>query len=360
MSNEPSRILCVFGSLDRGGAETMCMNLYRHIDRSKIQFDFIKHTEEKCAYEDEIRALGGSIFAAPRFKGTNLIQYQNWWKKHLTLHPEHHIIHGHYFTISKFYFSVCKRMRKVTIGHSHTDTYKNPAAILLFHGVESLCDYRLACSEKAGKLLYPHKDFVVLKNAIDVREYIYDPSVAEEVRKEFALGDTFVLGAVGTIKEVKNPLGMVEILKAVVRERPNTKLLWVGSDGGMRGQVVEKLKEYALQDNVIFTGVRSDVNRLLQAMDVFLMPSFSEGIPVSLIEAQAAGLRCFVSESVSREVDITGRCAFLPLGDYAQWAREIMEAELNHEDTYEQIVMAGYDICSTAAWLQDFYLSIQK
>ena len=203
--DNPIRVLCVFSTLDRGGAESMCMNLYRHIDREKVQFDFVKHTTAKCAFDEEIISLGGKIYVAPRFRGYNLIQYQSWWRNHLAQHPEHRIIHGHYFTASKYYFAVCKKMNRITIGHSHTDTYANKdiGKRIMIHGVENYCDYRLACSEKAGKLLYPHKDFIVLKNAIDTDLYRFDPAIRSEVRNEFHLGDSLVLGTVGTIKEVK-------------------------------------------------------------------------------------------------------------------------------------------------------------
>ena len=360
--SDPIRVLCVFSTLDRGGAESMCMNLYRHIDRNRIQFDFVKHTPEKCAFDDEIDSLGGRIYIAPRFRGYNLIQYQSWWKKHLEQHPEHQIIHGHYFTVSKFYFPVCKKMDRITIGHSHTDSYswKRIDKRMMIYGVEDYCDYRLACSEKAGKLLYPNKDFIILKNAIEIKKYAYNPEIAKEVREEFGLGDDLILGAVGTIKEVKNPLGMVDILNAVVQQKPNTKLLWVGNDGGMKQQVIEKIENNNLSDRVVFSGVRSDVHRLLQAMDVFLMPSFSEGIPVSMIEAQAAGLPCFVSDEVSREADITNNCCYLPLGDYKKWAHAIMKANLSHLDNYQRIVSAGYDISTTANWMTDFYKKIMR
>lgn len=359
--SEPIRVLCVFSTLDRGGAESMCMNLYRHIDRKKVQFDFVKHTPEKCAFDDEIESLGGRIYVAPRFKGYNLIQYQSWWRKYLEQHPEHQIIHGHYFTASKYYFSICKNLGRITIGHCHTDTYtwKDPAKLIMIHGVENLCDYRFACSEKAGKLLYPHKDFTVLKNAIDIEKFVYNPIIAKDVRTEFDLGDALILGVVGTIKEVKNPLGTVEILKAVVKTIPNTKLLWVGTDGGMKQQVVEKIKEYGLSDHVVFTGVRSDVHRLLQAMDVYLMPSFSEGIPVSGIEAQAAGLPCLFSDTVSRQVAIIECCEFVPLNDLEAWKNYVVLAvQKERKDTIQELRAAGYDIHTTAAWMQDFYLNI--
>jgi len=284
VEEKPIRVLCVFSSLDRGGAETMCMNIYRNIDRSLVQFDFVKHTLDKCAFDDEIRSLGGKIYIAPRFKGYNLIQYQDWWKKHLLDHPEHKIVHGHYFTASKYYFSICRKMGRITIGHSHTDHYTRILKKVMMRGAENYCDYRFACSEKAGKLLYPHKDFMVINNAIDVKKHTFNPKVREEIRKEFNLSESvIVIGTVGTIKEVKNPIGIVEIMHAIYRKNRNVKLLWVGRDGGMQNLVKSKLAEYGLTDIVLFTGSRSDVHRLLQGMDYFILPSFSEGLPLSVM-----------------------------------------------------------------------------
>lgn len=360
--NEPIRVLCVFSTLDQGGAESMCMNLYRHIDREKVQFDFVKHTSQKCAFDEEILSMGGRIFVAPRFRGANLITYRKWWKDHLKMHPEHQIIHGHYFTASKYYFSVCKKTGRTTVGHSHTDTYgkKEVGKRIMIHRLENYCDYRLACSEKAGKLLYPHKDFIVLRNAIAVDQYTYNVQTAEEVRKEYSLGDAFVLGTVGTIKEVKNPLGIVDIFCAVSRERPNSRLLWVGRDEGMMQEAIVALEEKGQRERVIFTGPRSDVNRLMQAMDCFILPSFSEGLPVTLIEAQAAGLPCYVSSSVSDEADITGLIRFLPLDEWVQWSKAICSIQQERRNTETEISQAGYDIKETSAWLQQFYLGISK
>ena len=360
--SDPIRVLCVFSTLDRGGAESMCMNLYRHIDREKVQFDFVKHTNAKCAFDEEIISLGGKIYIAPRFKGYNLIPYQSWWRNHLAQHPEHRIIHGHYFTASKYYFAVCKKMNRITIGHSHTDTYsdKDIAKRIMIRNVENYCDYRLACSEKAGKLLYPHKDFMVLKNAIDTDLYRFDPAIRSEVREEYNLRDSFTLGTVGTIKEVKNPLGIVEIFSEVSKMKPDTKLLWVGRDEGMQGTAEARLKELGLADHVIFTGTRSDVYRLMQAMDIFILPSFSEGIPVVMIEAQAAGLPCFASEAVSKDTDITGLCRYLPLEEWAVWSKEITAYCEERKDTSQAIKAAGFDIHDTASWIQEFYLNIMK
>lgn len=353
-----SRILCVFGSLDQGGAESMCMQLYHHMDRTKIQFDFVTHSGPGGAYEEEIRALGGRIYYCPQYKIINDLAYRAWWRRHLSAHPEHRIIHGHYFSISSVYFNVAHQFGCVTIGHSHTDGFSNPLKRLFIKGVEKKSDYCFACSEQAGKMLFPHKEFKVLRNAIDVEQFTYNRKVAEEVRREFSLGDSFVLGTVGTIKQIKNPLGVIELFHALSLKKPDSRLLWVGRDEGMRSEAEERLRELGLQDKVVFTGTRSDVNRLMQAMNCFVLPSFSEGIPVVLIEAQAAGLPCFVSDTVSKDAGITELCHYLPLDEWDRWAKEILTVNGNRNDMKAAISATGYDIHDTAEWLQQFYLNI--
>ena len=361
----PIRVLCVFACLDRGGAETMCMELYRHIDRSCVQFDFIKHTFETGAYEEEIKALGGRIYEAPQYKIYNQISYCNWWKKHLKAHPEHQIIHGHYFTVSPVYFKVCQQLGRITVGHSHSTksprhTVKNTVGNIILKRLESRCDYCLACSDSAGKWLFPHKPYTVLNNAVDTEKFIYSSSIRQEVQEELGFSDELlVVGVVGSIYEPKNPFGVVEIFKAVYNKASNARLLWVG-DGPMRKAIENKIKEYGIQDAVILTGVRPDVNRLLQAMDVFILPSLYEGLPVVGIEAQASGLPCVFSSNITTELQKTGLCKFISLDDYELWAQEILNAKSRRKDMSAEIKMAGYNISDTSRWLEDFYLCCAK
>lgn len=355
---EPIRVLCVFSSLDRGGAESMCMNLYRNIDRELVQFDFVKHTNKTGAFEEEILSMGGKIFCAPKFKGYNLNQYQDWWKKHLEAHPEHMIIHGHYFTASKYYFKVCKNKGRITVGHSHTDSYSNIIKKIMIYGGENYCDYRFACSKKAGELLYPHKDFVIINNAIDINKFVFNKDVRKQVRKEYGYKDnSLVIGTVGTIKDVKNPMGIVEIFYATHQKNKNVRLLWVGRDGGMQRKAQERIDAYGLTDCAVFVGSRPDVYRLLQGMDAFVLPSISEGLPVSVMEAQAAGLPCYISDTVTKDVDITGLCHFISNDKTSEWATAILEEKGIRFDTSSLIRKAGYDINMTTKSIQEFYLN---
>lgn len=364
MAENIVRVLCVFSRLDRGGGESMCMSLYRKIDRSKVQFDFVKHTQLKGDFEEEILTLGGRIYEAPRYVVYNHVQYEKWWKRHFYEHPEHKIIHGHLFTISPIYFNIAHKDRRITIGHSHAIEYRKVGLRErikrhIQRHTEEYSDYCFACSQDAGKWLFPHKEFTVLNNAVDTEKFQYDPAVRAEVRKELGLHDCFIVGIVGSLSEVKNPFGTMEIFKAVRSKMPDAKLLWVGG-GGLEQAIKDKLKAEELTDAVIMTGVRSDVDRLMQAMDVFILPSISEGLPVVLVEAQAAGLHCFCSEAVTKEADITGLCRFLPLGQPDLWAEQILSADLTRQDTCEAIREAGYDIHTTAQWLQDFYLNLSS
>lgn len=357
--HEPIRVLCVFSTLDRGGAESMCMNLYRHIDRSKVQFDFVKHTASKGAFEDEIISLGGRIFEAPRYRIYNHLQYIKWWKEHLRKHPEHMIVHGHFFSISAVYFRECKKAGRITVAHSHIAKASSKLKEIYIRPIEDIADYRLACGKEAGRLLYPNKKFTVLNNAIETERFRYDPESRQTYRQKLGLEDKFVVGIVAGISDHKNPLGVIEIFREVHHRRPEAVLLWAG-DGPMRSDVEKLAEEYKLKEAVHLLGARGDVDKLLQAMDVFVLPSLYEGLPVVLIEAQAAGLKCFVSDTVTREADITGRCSYISNKAYDRWAEAICSADLSRKDTYPQICEAGYDIQMTSDWLCKFYQSIAK
>ena len=184
----PIRILCVLAVLDRGGAETMCMNLYRQIDRAKVQFDFVKHTSSKGAYEDEIRSLGGRIFEAPRYKLYNIFQYKKWWRAFFKVHPEYKIIHGHFFTISNVYFKVAHEFGLHTIGHSHSEkanyhSLKYWLKKQSIRWIEKESDTCFACSQAAGEYLFPHKTFKVIHNALDSKKFAWNEAEAVAVRR---------------------------------------------------------------------------------------------------------------------------------------------------------------------------------
>ena len=353
------RVLCVFSTLDRGGAESMCMNLYRNIDRTKVQFDFVKHTPKKGAFEDEITQLGGRIYEAPRYKGVNHYAYCNWWKQHLEKHPEHLIIHGHFFSISAIYFREAKKKGRITIGHSHIAKIDSFAKKVYIKPIERYADYRFACGVEAGKTLYPHKSFKVINNAIDAKRFRFNEEVRAEYRKKLGLEEAFVVGIVANLIDHKNPIGVIRIFKAIHDLNPNAYLLWLG-EGGMREEIESLVDNYNLNKYVIMPGVSNEIEKILQAMDVFILPSYYEGLPVVMIEAQAAGLPCFVSDKVTQEADITGLCKYLPLERTDVWSKAVLSAQNKRQDTSELIIKSGYDIEQTSQWMQNFYILIAK
>ncbi|KIO68278.1 hypothetical protein B4064_1768 [Caldibacillus thermoamylovorans] len=364
---KPIRVLQVFARMDRGGAETMIMNLYRKIDRSKVQFDFIVHTNDKCAYDDEIRMLGGRIFRIPKYTGSNHMTYMKSWMNFIKSHPEYRIIHGHVRSTASIYLRIAKKFGLITIAHSHnTSSGKGISAIVknvLQYPIKYIADYMFSCSIEAGKWLFgknvTKKDnFYILCNAIDLKKFSYNKTIRDKLRKDLKIQDKFVLGHVGRFHAQKNHSFIIDIFKEVYDRNQNSVLLLVG-DGELRTSIENKIKKFKLEDNVIFTGVRTDIPELLQAMDVFLFPSLYEGLPVTLVEAQASGLVCIVSDNITNEINLTELVVPTSLNSSSEyWANIVLKYnnDYKRKNTYEKIKNNGYDINQTVKWLESFYL----
>jgi glycosyltransferase involved in cell wall biosynthesis len=370
MSN-PVRVLQVFAEMNRGGAETMIMNLYRNIDRSMIQFDFIVHTEDECAYDDEIYKLGGKIFRVPAYKGTNHLTYLKNWEDFFGKHPEYKIIHGHVRSTAAIYLKVAQKSGLTTIAHSHNTSSGNGfSAIvknLLQYPIRYVADYLFACSESAGEWLFGNqvskkRNFYILNNAIDTKKFIFNKDIRDKKRKEFQLEGKFVIGHVGRFHPQKNHDFLVDIFKAVHDKDENAILLLVG-EGGLQTAIQEKVYRLGLDSNVIFTGVRSDIPELFQAMDMFVFPSLFEGLGIVLIEAQASGLPCIVTDTIPKEALVTGNVKEVSLIESPDnWREAILQQidSFERTSTYEKIKGSGYDIEESHRWLQEFYLGLVK
>ena len=367
--NNPIRILQVFSRMDRGGSETAMMNFYRAIDKSKVQFDFLVHTLDKCDYDEEIETLGGRIFKMPRYNFANHFTYKAKWKRFLKDHPEYQVIHGHYFTISAVYFSVAKRLNRKCIAHIHS-AYKGKGIEyvlmnLLTFPVRYLADYYFACSYESGEWLYGKRifknaRFKILTNSIDVAQYAFNEKVRSVQREKLGIGDNFVIGHVGRFHQVKNHQFIIDIFKAIHDINENVILMLVG-DGSLRSEIETKCATLGLYDKVIFTGVRTDIPEMLQAMDIFVLPSLYEGIPVTLIEAQASGLHCLVSDTITKEVKITDLVEFISLTKSPNvWAGKVLNIINGYKriDTSKEIEKAGYNVNKNTQWLTQFYLDL--
>ena len=368
---KPIRVLQCFGTMGRGGAETLIMNIYRNVDREKIQFDFVVHREKDAAYDEEIYDLGGKIYKIPKYRLSNHFEYKKAWHELFNNHDKWPIIHGHMYTTAAIYLKIAKKYGLITIAHSHnTSTGVGLTAIikkLLQYPIKYNADFYFACSEAAGLWLYGEnickKDtFFILNNAIETKKFVYDEEIRNKKRTELSVKDKFVIGHIGSFMTQKNHKFLIELFEKVHSKNNNTALLLIG-DGGLRLAIEEKVKNLGLSNKVIFTGFRSDIPDLLQAMDVFVFPSLYEGLGIVAVEAQATGLHCVVSDSVPKEAYITDLIEKASLKDSADaWADKILKYANGYErfDTSKQIRKKGYDISETAKWLENFYLYEHK
>lgn len=358
----PIRILHVVTYMGRGGLETMIMNYYRHMDRAKVQFDFLVHREFTADYDGEIEQLGGKIFRLPKLNPWSA-EYRRaldqFWKEH----PEYRIVHVHQDCLSSIALKSAKENGvPIRIAHSHSSSQdKNIKYIIKLWYKRQIPQYAthlFACSKEAGDWMFDGTAYSIVNNAIDTNSYVFDREKALSIRNNLGISsDALVLGHVGRFAQVKNHAFLINILAQISKMRDRVYLLLVG-DGELKGVIEEKVQELGLSEQVIFTGVRKDIPEVLQAMDVFVFPSLYEGLPVSLVEAQAAGLPCLVSDTISDECMITDLIQKASLNETAHaWAiKALTMAKRERCNMYSEIAGRGFDIVQNAAKLQEFYL----
>ena len=360
--DKPIRILQVVTHMNRGGLETMLMNYYRHIDRNKVQFDFLVHRQERAAYDDEIESLGGKIYRLPR-----LVPWSKTYRRALNAffkeHTEYKIVHVHQDCLSSVILKAAKKHGiPVRIAHSHNANQdRNLRYIIKLFYKQFIPRYAtdlFACGKQAGDWMFGGAPFQILNNAIDTGLYQYDSVRAKQVRQTFEIAEnTTVIGHIGRFCPQKNHNFLMDIFHAFLKIDPSAKLLLVG-DGELRSAMEEKIHALGIEGSVILTGVRSDVPDLLQAMDVFLFPSLYEGLPVTLVEAQAAGLPCVISNTIPIDCDLTKQIHRVSLEKTAEtWAEKVYHCKaLSRSETTAQLTAAGFDIRENARWLEEFYV----
>lgn len=279
---KPIRILHVIGKMDRAGAETMIMSLYRRIDRTKIQFDFMVHTKQKGDFDDEIESLGGHIFHIDKFNGFNFGSYYLAWRKFLKIHAEYHVIHGHIGSSAFIYLSAAKSLGRMTIVHSHSAFSEN---FNLHDHLISFLNYPnrhiateiLAASKQAGidrygKKVVKQNNFHVLNNAIDTNKFLYSPKKRREIRNTLGISsDTLVIGNTGRLVEAKNQSRLINIFNAVLNKFPSAHLLVLG-EGSLRKSLEQQAIKLGIESQVHLVGVKDNVADYLSAMDIFVFP----------------------------------------------------------------------------------------
>ena len=362
----PVRILHVVTYMGRGGLETMIMNYYRHIDRSKVQFDFLVHRDFRADYDNEIETMGGRIFRLPRlvpWSRSYLKSLENFFREH----SEYKIVHVHQDCLSSVILKVAQKCGvPVRIAHSHNSSQdknlKYLIKLLYKRQIPTYATQLFACGKEAGDWMFAGAPYQFLNNAIETSRYTFDTEARHQMRSRLGISNTaFVVGHVGRFHPQKNHSFLIDIFTDFKTKTSNAVLLLVG-DGDLRTAMEQKAALLGISNSVIFTGVRSDVPDLMQAIDCFVFPSLYEGLPVTLVEAQAAGLPCIVSAGVPVECDKTDLVKHIsPSAGPAHWAAEILKTQSNaRRNTREQIIQAGYDIEANAQWLQNFYLEQWK
>lgn len=367
--SEVVRVLHVIGIMNRGGAESMLMSLYRNIDRSKIQFDFIEHSLEPAVFDEEIEALGGRIYRCPQYTGINHCAYKKWWRDFFIEHQtEYQIIHGHIGSTAAIYLKIAKENGLYTIAHSHSAGTDHSAKDLLFKilsfRTRKIADYFFACSKAAGIDRFGSEvtqgiNYKVLNNAIDTKKFRYDVKKRNNVRNDLGLTNQILIGHIGRFTSEKNHIFILKVFKELYKLNDNCRLILIG-DGPLRHQIEKQASDLGISNAVIFTGVRSDVEEFIQAMDLFLFPSIYEGLGIAFVEAQTSGLPCVISEKVPTEGILTENLVTIKnLEDTPlSWAEHILgRIGEERKDRSAEITLNGYDIAETAKWLGDFYIN---
>lgn len=357
------------GMIDfHGGIESFLINYYRNTNKEKIQFDFINISNNKLCFEDEIIALGGKIYKVSNYykhpfkyikEVKKIIQEQNYEIVHCNMNSA---VFLHPLIASKL------AKAKTIISHSHNSSSDKGLIKSLLHFINKhfipvFANTYFACSDKAGRWFYSKRirnsnKYYIINNAIDLDKYKFNKNIRTKKRKELKIdNDTIVIGHVGRFNKQKNHLFLLNIYNEFHKIVPNSKLFLVGS-GPLLEKAIEKTKELKLTNSVYFLGQRNDISELYQAMDIFLLPSLYEGLPLVGVEAQTAGLNCAFSDVITREVMLSDKVKYLSLQKKPkEWAKEILKLNINNR---ENINAEPFDIRENAKKLENIYFKLKE
>ena len=347
------------------------MNVYRSIDKEKVQFDFLVHTDKECDFDAEIRELGGRIFSVPSYRVLNYVSYKKALTQFFQDHPEHRIVHGHIGSSAAIYLHEARKQGRYTIAHSHSAFASVSPSGLAFaaasYPTRYVADYFFGCTEEAGirrfgaKIVRESGRFSVVNNGVDLEKYAFSEPQRQRKREELGVQNRLVVGHVGRLTYAKNHSFLLQLFKELHTLDPSFYLLLVGG-GELQDKVESEIQKLGIEDAVYMTGSVNDVPAWLAGMDLFVFPSHYEGLPVSLIEAQAMGLPCVVSEAVDDMAMVTDYIRRLSLKDSMdKWVLTCMEMALCRDnaarENYRLLKNKGFDIKDVAKYLQDFYYS---
>lgn len=367
---EPIRVAHIIGKWVGGGVESVVMNYYRNIDKSKIQFDFICDSDSTSIPYEEIEKMGGRVFLIPPYQ--KIIRYHKKLKKILN-DGRYKIVHSHINTLSVFSLWAAKRAGiPIRIAHNHATTNKkeikrNIIKTVLRPFSKLNATKYMCCSENAGRWLfgnklYNQKKVILIKNAIDIEKFIYNENIRDKYRKKIGVKPTqMVVGHVGRMVETKNHTFILNVFSELCKRKDATLVL-IGQ-GPLENKIKEKVKELHIEEKVLFLGQKEDVNNWYQAFDVFILPSLYEGFGLALLEAQASNLPCIASTNVPVEAKLINDFKFLPLETAERdWADSIIKlAKPNQRKSNKnEFIRAGFDIYTETKKLEEYYLDFIK
>jgi len=354
--NRQKRLLCIVGGMNAGGAETFLMKVYRALDKTKYQMDFCVAKPEAGYYDQEIIAMGGKIYhTIPKSK--NCLKSYLAIKDLVKREHYHQVMRVSQHALSSIELLAARQGGAKTLIYRSSNSQTGGGSInrLLHHLFRWLPQViptvRIAPSTEAAEFMFGKNSLKkgnaqLVKNAIVVADFSYDPGKRAKIRKELGMADRFVVGHVGRFNHQKNHGFLIDIFSEIVKKKPDSILLLVG-EGEMENELHRKIDALNLTDHVIFTGVRADVPELLMAMDVFIFPSYFEGMPNTVIEAQATGLQCVISDRITKEVQITECVCFKALESSAEeWATAALENVWagDRKNMADCLIKQGYDI----------------
>lgn len=363
------RILHYVPGFEQGGIESRLLDWYRNIDREEIQFELIKLTSDKeNELIKEFELLGGKVYTLPRFSPQTFFSYRKELRKLFIENDFYDIAHCHSPTTGYFFLKEAKRSKvPVRILHSRTTRFNTESSFVPIRNVlKRLANYHatsyFSCSTEAavwqfGEESLLNQKVTIINNGIESDKFIFNPQMRSKIRHELSLEDKFVVGHIGRFATAKNHMFLIDIFNEILKKQKNAILVLIG-DGLTKEEVKKKVSNLNLTDKVLFLGGKDNVEDYFQGMDVFLFPSSFEGFGTVVIEAQAAGLRCVVSDGVPNAVDITDLVEHVPLSDSPKvWAEKVLHfsRKYNRRNTHTEIVNAGFDNNSTVNYLYNFY-----
>ncbi|WP_050641982.1 MULTISPECIES: glycosyltransferase family 1 protein [Clostridia] len=345
--------------LNYEGITFVIYNYLNSMDRSDMDIDFIAFESIKKKLKDTFEELG-NVFNVPDRKKNTKAYIKSL---HSILKNGYDVVHIHGNSGTMLIESALAKKCGVkrVLCHCHNTSCEHPYLNRLFKPAMNACvSLRLACSEASGKWLYGNQTYTVLNNAIDLKKFQFCGKMRTEVRAEFGYISRFVIGHIGYFSLVKNQTFLIDIFHEVHNLLPEARLLLIG-EGPMRSEMEQKVKALEMDDVVTFTGQRSDVQRLYQAMDCFVMPSLWEGLPLVILEAQASGLPVLASDVITDDVKCTERIQFMSLTVKARkWAEQIVQIRKRNFDRNKDITNDfrghGFDITVEANRLRQIYM----